>query len=82
MWLLGLSCTKLKEKVLGYKSKSLNSAQKNYCKNKKEFLAIVAMFVHLDMNLSRMSELFMLLTDLVVLTLLKTMACRDKAMCR
>ena len=30
------------ERVLGYYSKSLNSAQRNYCTTKKELLAIVA----------------------------------------
>ena len=68
------------ERVLGYYSKSLSSAQRNYCTNKKELLAIVATFDHWDVYLSYMSEPFMLCTDHAALTWLKTMACRDKAM--
>ena len=70
------------ERVLGYYSKSLNSAQRNYCTTKKELLAIVATFDHWNVYLSYVSEPFMLRTDHAALTWLKTMACRDKAMLR
>ena len=68
------------ELVLGYYSKSLNSAQQNYCTHKKELLAIVATFNQWDVYLSCMSEPFVLRTDHASLTWLKIMACRDKAM--
>ena len=68
------------ERVLGYYSKSLNSAQCNYCTTKKELLAIVAMLDHWDVYPSSVSEPFVLRTDHAALTWLNTMACRDKAM--
>ena len=82
MWQLGLSCTTFsrKQRVLCYYSKSLNSAQRNYCTTKKELLAIVATFNHWDVLLSCVSEPFMLHTDHATLTWLRTMDCRDKAM--
>ena len=43
------------ERVLGYYSKSLNSAQRNYCTTKKELLAIVATLNHWDVYLSCVS---------------------------
>ena len=70
------------DRVLGYYSKALNSAQRNYCTTKKELLAIVATFNHWDVYLSCVSEPFVLRTDHAALTWLRTMACRDKAMLR
>ena len=70
------------ERVLSYYSKSLNSAQRNYCTTKKELLAIVATLNHWDVYLSCVSEPFVLRTDHAALTWLRTMACRDKAMLR
>ena len=70
------------ERVLGYYSKTLNSAQRNYCTTKKELLAIVAMFNQWDVYMSCVSEPFVLRTDHAALTWLKTMRCRDKAMLR
>ena len=40
-----------KERVFGYYSKTLNSAQRNYCTTKKELLAIVAAFNQWDVYL-------------------------------
>ena len=70
------------KRVLGYYSKTLKSAQRNYCTTKKELLAIVATFNQWDVYLSCVSEPFVLKTDHAALTWLKTMACRDKAMLR
>ena len=70
------------ERVLGYYSKSLNSAQRYYCTIKKELLAIVATLAHWDVYLSCVSKPFVLRHDHVALTWLKTMACKDKAMLR
>ena len=68
------------ERVLGYFSKSLNSAQRNYCTTKKELLAIVATLDHWDVYLSCVSAPFVLSIDHAALTWLKTIACRDKAL--
>ena len=69
--------------MLGYYSKSLNSAQRNYCTTKKELLAIVATLNHWDVYLSCLfCEPFILRTDHAALTWLKTMVCLDKAMLR
>ena len=56
------------ERVIGYYSKSLNSAQRNYCTIKKELLAIVATFNQWDVYLSCVSEPFVLCTDHATLT--------------
>ena len=44
------------ERVLGYYSKGLNNAQKNYCTTKKELLAIISTLDHWDTYLSCVSE--------------------------
>ena len=70
------------DRVLGYYSKTLNSAQLNYCTTKKELLAIVATFNQRNVYLGCVSEPFVLRMDHAALTWLKAMACRDKAMLR
>ena len=56
------------ERVLGYYSKSLNSAQRNYFTNKMEILAIVATLDHWGVYLSCVSEPFVMRTHHAALT--------------
>ena len=77
--LLGLSCNQIQEgtkRDLGY----MIANHSIVLRSKKELLAIVAKFDHLDIYLSCVSEPFLLSIDNRALTWLKTMACSNKAM--
>ena len=70
------------ERVLGYFSRSLNSAQTRYCTTKKELLAVKSALENWDHYLQNPSERFLIRTDHAALTWLVSMSTTDRSLAR